>query len=345
MIGEKVREQFVVVAGVADGPDALESIIDLPLTDLTLEMPDAPNLAETLALNPVTMQTLTDDAGGAPGELADVVTGGLDDQITETVARLTGGGGEGDGAGTGQGDGLGGLGLDGDFKKMIENAQQNGLDLVIVFDSTGSMGAEIEGVKRQIFQIGSALLNKVPTTRISLVTYRDKGPGEQFDVQGLELTSSVSKLTQFMTPVQANGGGDHEEGVELGLHWATTYNKFRPKARKVILIFGDAPPHSRDLAACERMAAEFHRYQSGIVTTVTIRGQRPMPEFAAIAKAGGGEAYTNQQPERLMSELLVLTFGAKHRQDVAKFFNLAPAGGRPPTRPTRPASPARGPSR
>ncbi|HND56169.1 MAG TPA: hypothetical protein PLV92_27320, partial [Pirellulaceae bacterium] len=182
MIGEKVREQFVVVAGVVDGDDALEAIIDLPLTDPTIEAPDAPNLAEALALNPDTMQTLADDAGGAPGELADVVTGGLENQITETVARLTGGG-EGDGSGAGQGDGLGGLGLDGDFKKMIENAQQNGLDLVIVFDSTGSMGAEIEGVKRQIFQIGSALLKKVPTTRISLVTYRDKGPGEQFDVQ------------------------------------------------------------------------------------------------------------------------------------------------------------------
>jgi hypothetical protein len=183
-------------------------------------------------------------------------------------------------------NGVNGIGLGNDFREMVEYAKLNGLDLVIVFDSTGSMGHEIAGVKHRIAQIGSALIRQVPSARIGLVTYRDRGPLEGYSVLGLPLTSDLSKLTQFMQPIEADGGGDREEAVELGLRWALAKNTFRPQARKIVLIFGDAPPHKQHMAESIKLARDFRQKKSGIVTTVTVRAMQPLEEFYLIAKAG-----------------------------------------------------------
>ncbi len=241
--------------------------------------------------------------------------------------------------------GLSGLALGSEFGDMVEYANQNGLELVIVFDSTGSMGNEIAGVKKQIVQIGSALLRQLPSARIGLVTYRDQNPQDGFAVRGLPLTNDLNELTEFLKPIFGVGGGDTEESVELGLKWAITENTFRPKARKIILIFGDAPPHIADLPICTKLASDFRRNKSGLVTTVTVRALQPLNEFYMIAKAGGGEAYTNNNAARLMSDLLVLTFGAKHREDVAKFFEITEAFKGPEKATTKTPNPSRRSSR
>ncbi len=250
--------------------------------------------------------------------------------LAPPISQVVGFRGEGFGSGDdlggsvyGMEDGQSGMGSESDFRVMVEYAKRNGLDLVIVFDSTGSMSNEIDGVKQQIFGIGSALLRQVPSARIGLVTYRDRGPADQFAVVGLPLTNDLSKLAKFMQPIVAHGGGDTEEAVELGIKWAITQNKFRPKARKIILIFGDAPPHSQNMEESIQLARNFRQKQAGIVTTVTVRALEPLDEFYLIAKAGNGEAYTNRDPTQLMSDLLVLAFGAKHREDVGKFFAIA----------------------
>ena len=110
------------------------------------------------------------------------------------------------------------------------------------FDSTSSMGAEVDTVKERIVEIGGALMRKLPNTLIGVVTYKDYA--DTPTVAGVSLTKDLAQLNAFLAGVKATGGGTVlPEAVLPGLHWAMEHSGFRPKARKVVLLFGDAPPY------------------------------------------------------------------------------------------------------
>ncbi len=208
----------------------------------------------------------------------------------------------------------------GDWEGMIQQLRRNGLDIMITFDSTGSMSGEIAQVKRQISRIGDTLVKLVPKTRIGLCTYRDEG--ETYEVKGLPLTNDMQQVQIYLEDVFASGGGDQPEAVHQGLSWPMENTEFRPRARKVILLFGDAPPHQKDKRECLRLAADFSAQQGGIVSTVTCRSQVRIPEFVEIAQMGGGEAFLTSDERQIMTQLLVLVFGSKYRSKVLDAFKL-----------------------
>src|SRR5947208_15935238 len=108
---------------------------------------------------------------------------------------------------------------------MIGTLRRTGLDIVICFDSTGSMGGEIDQVKRQIERIGQTLVTLIPKTRISLCTYREGA--DEYVAKGLPLSGSSQEGSSCLTEMQASGGGDKPEGVEAGAHWATSHSPLR----------------------------------------------------------------------------------------------------------------------
>lgn len=248
-----------------------------------------------------------------PLEIADLTSNAED----AAAAPIAGGGGatiEFDANVTGFG------GAGGDWEGMIESLRRNGLDIVIAFDSTGSMGGEINQVKAQIEEIGTALVKLVPRARISLCTYRDQG--DSYLVKGIPLTGDIQEVVNFLDRVSAADGGDIPEAVEEGLRWAVEKNQFRSRARKVILIFGDAPPHDKDLQECLAMASDFARKNQGVVSTVTCRSSRLLREFRQIAEAGRGEAFLTSDRRQIMSAIMVLVFGSKHRRKVLEAFEM-----------------------
>ena len=195
---------------------------------------------------------------------------------------------------------------------------------MIVFDATGSMGGEIDQVKRQINQIGTTLLKLIPKTRISLVAYRDYG--DVFVATGIPLTNDLITLQSELAKVTAGGGGDTPEAVHEGfrMQGGFTHNTFLPSAKKVILIFGDAPPHPEySVPACLSMASAFHTEKEGVVSTVTCRSGTKIDEFVQIAKAGGGESFFTTDTRSIMEQLIVLVFGSRHRDKVLEAVPLA----------------------
>ena len=81
--------------------------------------------------------------------------------------------------------------------------------------------------------------------------------------------------------------------------------------------------HSLYLAfQCLQIAADFHRQQKGVVSTVTCRRSVRLPEFEEIAQMGGGEAWLTRNEREIMSQLIVLVFGSKHREKVLEAFDL-----------------------
>lgn len=207
-----------------------------------------------------------------------------------------------------------------DFGDVVKTMQRNGLDIVLSFDSTGSMAGEINEVKRQIERVGVALMKLVPKTRISICTYRDEG--DAYVVKGLPLTNDMKLIKSFLDDISAGGGGDRPEAVHEGLRWPLQNNMFEPKAHKVILLFGDAPPHKNQLKTCLELASDFNTKHNGLVSTVTCRQRERLAEFVKIAEEGGGEAFLTSNERQIMSQLLVLVFGSQYRSKVLEAFDM-----------------------
>ena len=207
-----------------------------------------------------------------------------------------------------------------DFGKMVSRLKNEGLDICIVFDSTGSMQKEIDQVKNRIERIGNTLFKLIPRTRISVCTYRDNG--DEFVVKGQELTDKLGKVVTFLSGISAGGGGDEPEAVDAGLEWAISRNSWRRSARKVVLVFGDAPPHALKVIDCQKLASDFRHQQRGIVSTVTCRQEKPMDSFKRIAQVGGGESFLSRDERQIMTQLMILVFGSKHRRKVIEAFDL-----------------------
>ena len=293
--GEEVLIGLMPTQNLVDRPEEQLTATEVErqqssaLSDLELEAP-SPGTTATAATGELSAAALT--AGGPDAGSFDVAIGG--------VGGAAAGGGS--------------------FEGLVGTLRRTGLDVVLCFDSTGSMGGEIDQVKRQIERIGQALITLIPKARISVCTYRDKG--DDYVVKGLPLTTNIQDVSDYLGKIRASGGGDHPEAVEEGLAWSSSQNQFRPTARKVILVFGDAPPHREKLQRCLELATEFRQQHKGIVSTVTCRSRTPLPEFYQIATAGGGEAFLTTDQREIMTQLMVLVFGSQHRQKVIEAFKL-----------------------
>ncbi|HRE99560.1 MAG TPA: VWA domain-containing protein [Pirellulaceae bacterium] len=288
---------------------------EMPFTNLTQQLDEAVDLeasevAAEAAGETTLVEITTPDFAGSDA-IADVT------ELSPTAGVAFGTGTEFDSADVARAASGGGAE---DFDGLIQRLRRDGLDVVIVFDSTGSMSGEIDTVKQQIERIGSVLMQLVPKTRISLCTYRDDT--DEYVVKGLPLAGSISTIRGYLNSCGAGGGGDHPEAVHAGLDWAINKNRFTPRARKVILLFGDAPPHAQQLGRCLDLAEEFRQQHGGIVSTVTCRATRRMDEFIEIAQAGGGEAFLTSNEREIMTQLIVLVFGSQHRDKVLEAFEL-----------------------
>ncbi|MDP7020471.1 MAG: VWA domain-containing protein [Pirellulaceae bacterium] len=305
---------FITFGGVGGDGTVAEAVLigELPSEQLSTNQSDeldaeeveqdASDVSDELEVDPSiepASDTLSDQAFAVTAPSA----GG--DSESFDIGSLNAGGGS-----------MAGGGWDG----LIQSLRRNGLDIVVAFDSTGSMGGEIRQVKGQIGRIGSTLVKLVPKARISIATYRDDS--DSYVVKGLPLTNDIEQIDAYLRSITAGGGGDHPEAVHEGLSWSVDKNEFRPKARKVILLFGDAPPHPQFLSECLSTVSDFRGQQNGIVSTVTCRSSRRIPEFIEIAQTGGGEAFLTADERQIMTQLLVLVFGSRHRAKVMEAFDL-----------------------
>lgn len=55
----------------------------------------------------------------------------------------------------------------------INNPPNTPIDLALVFDTTGSMGSYLQGMKSAFKDLAKNLFNQVPDTRITVVDYKD----------------------------------------------------------------------------------------------------------------------------------------------------------------------------
>jgi hypothetical protein len=180
-------------------------------------------------------------------------------------------------------------------------------------------------VKYKIESLIGVFKQLVPTCRIGLVTYRDAS--EAFVTRSHPLSHGTISLNNFLRQINAEGGGDYQEAIDEGLRVAIQEMNWRPKAKKIIVLLGDAPPHPETVTQCSRRVAQFRREMNGMVSALDTSpdtftpstqfaaeynaSDRVMPDFRLIADLGGGEAARLTDVERVIRQLVVMVFGSR----------------------------------
>jgi uncharacterized protein YegL len=119
------------------------------------------------------------------------------------------------------------------------------VEVAFVLDTTGSMGGLIEGAKRKIWSIATAIADSNPDAevRMGLVAYRDIG--DDYVTRTYELTTDIQDLYANLLELKARGGGDWPESVNEALDVAVNKLQWtaRGDVRRIVFLVGDAPPH------------------------------------------------------------------------------------------------------
>jgi len=113
-------------------------------------------------------------------------------------------------------------------------------DVVISFDTTGSMSPCIQEVRRKVKETVNTLFATIPNLRIGIVAHGDYCDGNRM-FSTTRLTSNKSLLVDFIQKVPNTNGGDSPECYEYVLN---QINGFEWQAdNRTLILIGDELPH------------------------------------------------------------------------------------------------------
>ncbi|RZJ28974.1 MAG: VWA domain-containing protein, partial [Brevundimonas sp.] len=175
-----------------------------------------------------------------------------------------------------------------DIRTNARAAAVRAFDLLLVIDATGSMGDEMEYLKRELASIMDSLAERHPgvDTRIGLIVYRDNG--DQYVVRDFPFTADVGELVRQLEAQRADGGGDYPEAMDQALTRAMDY-PWRENAVRSVVLVADAPPHDDRIAAtwAQVQEARARRIQ---ITPVAASGVGHRAEFVMRAAAAATQS-------------------------------------------------------
>ncbi len=120
----------------------------------------------------------------------------------------------------------------------------SGVDLLISFDTTGSMASCIEEVKEKVELLVRRMFSKVPDLRVGVIAHGDYcDAGSTYVTQMIDLTSDTSRLARWIEKVGRTCGGDAEECYEEVLRKARGAT-WKADKQRVLVLIGDDVPHA-----------------------------------------------------------------------------------------------------
>ena len=130
-------------------------------------------------------------------------------------------------------------------KPILEKAQQqHALEVIFMFDTTGSMDVYLTEVQTHIQLIVREIHKRVPGAHISIIAYKDHDQGPYVTLT-LPFSDNEDEIINFLrSPDIAPGlGGGGPEAVECALRDANQLQWSTGIKGKAIILIGDKPPH------------------------------------------------------------------------------------------------------
>ncbi len=139
------------------------------------------------------------------------------------------------------------------IEEPVKQARPTSLDVVLMFDTTGSMYEYLEEVRQHVLMITEELGKEAPQPKIGIIAYGDHCDADTtYVVKVADLDDNIPNVIEFIRGVEPTGGGDFPEAVEDALRSATQL-EWREDSAKALVLIGDAPPHgagSDDISEC-----------------------------------------------------------------------------------------------
>jgi hypothetical protein len=122
------------------------------------------------------------------------------------------------------------------------------LDMVIAFDTTGSMAAYIEAVRKEVAELVPRLFKDNEDLRLGIVAfgdYCDMNNAQDFGdaYQCLMPTNNENDIIKFIRESKDTSGGDGDEFYELVIKKIVEETPWREGSTRAILLISDAEPH------------------------------------------------------------------------------------------------------
>ncbi len=117
------------------------------------------------------------------------------------------------------------------------------LDILFILDTTGSMGEEIERLKRtiELIYLNLSSIPGRPLVRFGMVLYKDRR--DEYVTRIVPLTEDLEEFQAALSEVEAGGGGDYPEDLQSALEDAVRRIEWNPGGIRLCFIITDAPPH------------------------------------------------------------------------------------------------------
>lgn len=133
------------------------------------------------------------------------------------------------------------------IKKSKKEA--NKVDMVIAFDTTGSMSSYIGDVKKRVLDLIPTLFEDNPNLQLGIVAfgdYCDMPSKHDFGkaYQCLPLSTDIKGIQKFVEAAKNTGGGDSDEFYELVIKKINEETEWREDAKRAVMFIADCNPHS-----------------------------------------------------------------------------------------------------
>lgn len=164
-----------------------------------------------------------------------------------------------------------------------ENQTATELDLLLVMDTTGSMGDELNYLQTELTSILGNIQqeNQAVNIRVGLIVYRDIG--DQYVVKSHPFTDDIGSMQASLNSEGYDGGGDYPEAMDQALAEAMNF-EWRQQSSRVLLLVADAPPHASEVMSTWESAIKARTRQIHIVP-VAASGVASEAEYVMRAMA------------------------------------------------------------
>ncbi|NES13689.1 MULTISPECIES: VWA domain-containing protein [Micromonospora] len=117
-------------------------------------------------------------------------------------------------------------------------------DVVLLVDTTGSMGPAIANVRTNLQQVINNVRGAQPSAEFAVASYRDEGDGAELFRVRRNLTGDATALQNAVNGLDADGGGDVPEGwVNALFQVSDGAIAYRSGSSRLVVLVGDAPSH------------------------------------------------------------------------------------------------------
>ncbi|MBL4625815.1 MAG: VWA domain-containing protein [Flavobacteriales bacterium] len=152
--------------------------------------------------------------------------------------------------------------------EILSTELDDGTDIVLLIDKTGSMQDDVDAVKISLKTIMDYLSN-FENVRLGIASYSDKNYHHDFWYNRIDLDYDLQKLEDFMDGYVTIGNPDTKESVNDAIVKTVREMNWAYDNKRLMLVIGDAPSQTGDLsdntvdnviAVCDSMEVQFNLY-------------------------------------------------------------------------------------